>query len=266
VALQTLDGRTGRAEEGQAGAGRPGGSRRLRLGARRARPVDPGGPTPVKVSRATVIDTRPLADEAEAGAWLAGIDLAAEAAAGLAVVNRLIGAHRIAAADPYAHELPRGAAVAVRAGFGEGQDVADGVWTRAVEQASPGAGRRWRSKSALHPEERLAALLSARDRPLACEELALRARADLDLGRPLAAALGTRLALEAALVELGANARASGLEERLAELRALRDDVIAAANSALVGPLAEAQRQTVARALGRIEATLRARTARRMLR
>jgi hypothetical protein len=213
-----------------------------------------------------VIDTRPLAGEAEARAWLGGIDLAAEAAAGLAVVNRLIGAHRIAAADPYAHQLPPEAAVAVRAGFGEGQEVADGGWTRAVEQTSPGAGRRRRTKPALHPEERLAALLSARDQPLACEELTLRARADLDLDRPLAAALGTRLALEAALVELGANARASGLEERLAELRELRDDVIAAANSTLVGPLTEAQRQSVAHALGRIEATLRARMARRTLR
>ncbi len=79
----------------------------------------------------------------------------------------------------------------------------------------------------------------------------------------MAAALGTRLALEAALVELGGDARASGLDERLAELRDLRDDVVAAANAALVGPAAGAHRRTVVHALARIEATLRARTAAR---
>ncbi|MGI8801486.1 MAG: hypothetical protein ACR2KV_04835 [Solirubrobacteraceae bacterium] len=210
-----------------------------------------------------MIDTRPLGGEAEAATWLDRLDLAGEATAALGVLNRLIAAHRIAAADPYAHQLPREAAVAVRAGFGEGQEVADGGWTKAVELPARAAGRR-RTASTPHPEERLAALLAARDRPLACEELALRARLDLDLGRPLAAALGTRLALEAVLVELGANPRATGLEERLAELRELRDDVIAAANSALVGPPAEAHAHSVEAALGRIEATLRARTARRV--
>ncbi len=239
--------------------------RRRRLRGRRPRPVDPGEPTPVRVSRATVIDARPLAGEVAAGAWLERLDVGAEASAALAVLNRLIGAHRIAAADPYAHQLATDAAVAVRAGFGEGEELVRGGWQRAVELAGPGGGGRRRARTALHPEERLAALLAGRERPLACEELALRARLDLDLGRSLATALGTRLALEAALVELGANARATGLEERLGELRELRDDVIAAANSALVGPLAEAQGERVAHALERIEATLRARSARRVL-
>jgi hypothetical protein len=226
------------------------------------RPVEPAAPTPVSVSRATVIDARPLAGAAEADEWLGRIDLANEATAALAVVNRLIGAHRIAAADPFTHQLPPEAAVAVRAGYGEGQEVADGGWRRAVELAGSGGPRRRRARSVARADERLAALLAARDRPLACEELALRARLDLEFERPLAAALGTRLALEAALVELGATARASGLEERLGELRELRDDVIAAANAALVGPAAAGQRDAVAHALGRIEATLRARPTR----
>jgi hypothetical protein len=204
-----------------------------------------------------VIDARPLPGEAEADAWLERIDLAGEATAALVVVNRLIGAHRIAAADPFAHQLPREAAVALRAGYGEGPEVAEGGWRRAVEQ--PAGGRRARAAAGPRGAERLAAVLSGRDRPLACEELALRARLDLDFERPLAAALGTRLALEAALVELGATARASGLDERLGELRELRDDVIAAANATLVGPDTADQREVVAHALGRIEATLRAR-------
>ena len=37
--------------------------------------------------------------------------------------------------------------------------------------------------AALRSEERLAELLGARDRPLLCEELALRARLDLDQDR-----------------------------------------------------------------------------------
>jgi hypothetical protein len=251
VALETL------------GVTRPRGrtrGRQRRLLPRRPRPVEPGGPSPVSVSRATVIDARPLVDDDEAGAWLERLVPVDAATAALAVLNRLVAAYRIAAADPFAHQLPREAAVAVRAGFGDGQEVYEGGWRRAVELV-PTADRRRAAKAALRPDERLAALLGARDRPLACEELALRARLDLDFGRPLAAALGTRLALEAALVELGGNARASGLEERLAELRDLRDDVIAAANAALVGPLAEPHGESVAHALGRIEATLRARSA-----
>jgi hypothetical protein len=211
------------------------------------------------VSRATVIDTHTLAGPDEADAWLARLDAPGEEGRALAVVNRLIGAHRIAAADPYAHELPPGAALAVRAGFGDGPEVAAGSWTRAVELSVSGTGRRRRARTAPDPHERLAGLLAARDRPLASEELALRARLDLDLDRSLAAALETRAALDAALVELAANARGSGLEARLTELRTLRDDVIAAANSALAGPLSPAQRQTVEHALERIEATLRAR-------
>jgi hypothetical protein len=113
----------------------------------------------------------------------------------------------------------------------------------------------------LRPQERLAALLGGRDRALATEELALRARADLDAGRFGAAALEARVALEAALVELAPTLSAPGMSERLEELRELRDGVIAAANAALAAPLTDAQRDTVARALGRVEAALRARTA-----
>ena len=53
------------------------------------------------------------------------------------------------------------------------------------------------------PEERFAALLGGRESPLAAEELVLRARADLDAGRPREAALQARVALEALLAELG---------------------------------------------------------------
>jgi hypothetical protein len=220
----------------------------------------PGG-----ISRVTVIDTRPLGDPAAAAAWFDELDLAAEATGALAVLNRLLGAQRIAAADPHLHQLTTRAAIAVRGGYGEGRALADGGWTQARELAAPGGGGgRHAAGRTLHSDERLAALLAARERPLACEELALRARLDLDFDRAPAAALGTRMALEAALVELGANARASGLEPRLVELRGLLDDVIAAANSALAGgPASERQQATVRHALERIEALVRARAAAR---
>ena len=62
-------------------------------------------------------------------------------------------------------------------------------------------GRRDRS-AALRPQERLAALLGARAAVLLCEELALRARLDLDHGRLALAAVELDSALAAALGEL----------------------------------------------------------------
>jgi hypothetical protein len=51
------------------------------------------------------------------------------------------------------------------------------------------------------------------------------------------------------------------MTQRLDELRELRDDVIAAANTALAAPLSSQQHEKVAHALARIEAALRARAA-----
>jgi hypothetical protein len=228
--------------------------------ARRSRPgVDPA-PASVPTGRATIVDPEPLAVDSAAD-WLHRVDADAEIARALSTLNRVVHAHRIAAADPYVHELAAGQALVIRAGFGAGERVADGRWTEAVELRAPGARQRRRRAVVLRPQERLAALLGARDSALACEELALRARADLDAERLAAAALETRLALEAALVELAPALPAPGMTARLDELRELRDGVIAAANSSLAAPLTEHQRETVAHALGRIEAALRARTA-----
>jgi hypothetical protein len=52
-----------------------------------------------------------------------------------------------------------------------------------------------------------------------------------------------------------------GMAGRLEELRALVPEVAAAASAARAGALDEAGRATVERALGRLEAALRARTA-----
>ena len=101
-------------------------------------------------------------------------------------------------------------------------------------------GRRRRSRI-LAPQARLAALLGGREAALACEELALRARLDLDQGRPREAALQLLVALDAAFAELAADARAGELSGRLEELRGQREPVAAAAQAALSGPLSAAQ-------------------------
>ncbi len=109
------------------------------------------------------------------------------------------------------------------------------------------------------PQERLAALLGGREVALACEELALRARGDLEHGRPREAALQLSVALDAALAEL--EGWREQLGDRLDELAGLRSAVAAAAQAALAGGLDDDTVAAVDAALGRLEAALRARTA-----
>jgi hypothetical protein len=121
------------------------------------------------------------------------VRLAREAAAQL---NRLIHAHRTAAGDPFIADVDPSRAVAVRFGFGTGDDVADGRWRRANEL--PDTERRkliGRDYEALRPQERIAAVLGGRERVGAHEDLIVRARGDLDAGRLGAAALGLNAAL-----------------------------------------------------------------------
>lgn len=199
----------------------------------------------------------PLADEQAAQAWLkrAGED---ELAAGLLVLNRTLLAHRLVAVDPYARPVSRGQALVARIGFGAGELVAEGQWDDARELLLKST--RTRRLKALHPQARLAAILAGRESPLVCEELALRARLDLDHGRDRAAALQVMVALDAAVAELPGEPVGS---DRVDELRALRDPVAAAAQAALEGSLAAEHGEVVASALGRIEAALRARAAAR---
>lgn len=267
--------------------------RRLLPGARRAREAAPEPPpAPVATARATVIEARPVA-LAEAQAWLAEADAQGAAEPALAVLARAVRDFRLASADAAVREPALAQALVVRAGHGSGEQVAQGRWTAARELAPPKPPRRGRAL-ALHPQERLAALLGARSRALACEELALRARHDLDAGQLAEATLQLRAALDAALVELdaeaadatpaagapprgpggpaatgaaGAPARGPGgaapatLAERVEELRARRPLLDPLADAALAGALAPPDAETLAHVLGRLEAALRARVA-----
>jgi hypothetical protein len=237
-----------------------GAPRRALLGGRRARRV-PSEPAaePVTATRATVIDARALTRLDDAERWLDGADLAAHLDRALAVLERVVHLQRIAAADATLPPPSRAHATAARVGFGEGEQVAEGRWRRALAlPAAPGPRRR---DAALRHHERLAALLGGRDVALACETLALRARADLDAGRAREAAFQLDAALGAALAELEPWRGRADLGERIDELAGLRPDVAGAVDRALTGGLDPAQDEAVDHALGRLEAALRARTA-----
>ncbi len=235
--------------------------RRHRAGRRRQRDAEPEpAPTAVATGRATVIDVGTPLHEAQARAWLAG---AGEDAleAGLAVLNRALHCFRVITADPYLQPIGRRQAIVARIGFGAGEEVAEGRWTAAKELAVP-EGRRRRSRI-LAPQARLAALLGSREAVLACEELTLRARSDIEQGRPREAALQLLVALDAALAELAVDPHAAELAGRLDALRHQREPVAAAAQAALSGPLTPADVSAVVLALERVEAALRARAAAR---
>jgi hypothetical protein len=233
--------------------------RRRRIGPQRRHrqaEVEPE-PSPVTTGRATIVDVGDPIDGPDAGSnWLAGAG-EEQLAADLAVLNRALHAFRLVTADPHVQPVSRDQALVARIGFGAGEQVADGLWTDARELL-PKTRRSTRAK-VLQPQARLAAILTGREQVLACEELTLRARLDLDAGRDREAALQVLIALDAALAELAIDPAAPVLRERLDELRAQRDGVALAAQAALGGPLSAADLQGVGFALSRIEAALRAR-------
>jgi hypothetical protein len=205
-----------------------GAAERRRFGGRKPKAVEGGGeePEPVPTVRATLIGAEPLG---EAAAWLDALRRDADAREAelddaLRELNAILRAHRAAAADPYAREIARWQANAVRIGYGSGDQVADGRFEQAYEVPEP-RGRVRRAET-LAPQERLAAILGGSDRALVAEELVLRARLDLDAGRPREAALQARVALEALLAEVPWGS---------AEVAGHRDAVAEAANAALEG-------------------------------
>jgi hypothetical protein len=224
-------------------------------------------PAPAKTTRVTVIDPVSLSAEHQARAWLEDFEHERERGIGeaLALVNRILYLHRLAAADPQLHEVSLAQALALRAGWGEGEQLASGRWEHAVEMAPVSAGRRGgllrrgtrrERASELTHSERLAGLLGAREQPLVCEELALRSQADLDAGRQAHAALELQGALRCALKELRAEER-HDLALRIDELEQLSAGVAEQAQAAAGGEAPD--EEVLAHALARLQAALRAR-------
>ena len=235
--------------------------RSLRPARRRPKAVAAPEQRPVEVTRATVIEVTPLFERDAAEAWLeaaAGERAEETVARALTVLNRAVAGYRVAAADPLLADADPGRALVTRVGYGAGEQVADGEWEAARELPLP----REKRARALVPQQRLAALLSGRDVALACEELTLRARGDLEAGRQREAAMQLHVALEAAVAELESWRGRGDMGDRIDELAALRSDAAAAANAAIQGGLEADAVETVGAALGRLEAALRARAAR----
>lgn len=233
---------------------------------RRPRPSDPAAPpAELPLCRLTVIGaSEPLPDPGAASSWL---ERACEpdavddrAAAALALVNRALHAQAVASGDPRPRELTPAQAVAARIGWGSGEETASGRFTEAREvDVRPRTSTRRRREEELGPQQRVAAVLSGRERPHACETLLPRARVDLDAGREREAALQLRAGLEALLAELPGALVDPAHEEDIGALRTRREAVERAAREALAGDPGQEARETVAEALALAERVLRRR-------
>ena len=201
---------------------------RRALRGRRPRAVTEAEPEPVPTSRATIVRAVPFSSHDEAAAWLESADPDEELTAAVAVLNRALQSHRLAAADPYVTDVSPDRALVARIGYGSGGELADGRFGEAREL--PRASRRRARRSMEAPEERFASLLSGREEALPAEELVLRARADLSAGRLSEAALQARVAIEALLAALPHSPDTEAVA-------AHRDTCASAANAALRGSL-----------------------------
>jgi hypothetical protein len=236
---------------------------------RRRRPKDAEAAAPppeLPLARATAIRAfEPYDSPEEAAAWLARatvseteIDAAVDA--GVALLNDALHAQAIAAADPHVATLSPERAVAVRLGYGSGDQTAEGAFSEAreVDLSAAGSPRRRRQEE-LRPQERVAAILRGRESFAACEPLLLRARADLDAGRRREAALQLEIGLEAMLAELSSAVDDDGHRKDVAALEELKPAVEAAAERALSGELNEESEPSVRQALETAERILRRR-------
>lgn len=182
------------------------GAERARSRLRRGKPValeqEPGA-TPLPLSRLSLVKALPFADEPAAADWLRKVGDDDELAAALAAetaqtANRALLAYRVAAPDAYAADLHPQAAIAVRFGYGSGQEVAEGRWSEAIE-LSEGRRRSLRAQvmDGVGAQERIAAVLGGRDRIRPDESLLVDAERAAREGRPALAVLSLGAALEA---------------------------------------------------------------------
>jgi hypothetical protein len=221
---------------------------------RRSREVEAGAAPPsLPLTRATAVRaSEPFGTDEEAADWLEQASADEEAidgliAEGIGMLNQALHAHSVASGDPHVLTLSPQRAVAVRLGYGSGEEVAGGEFSAAREvgtKAGPATKRQQRTEE-LRPQERLAAVLGGRARLDACETLLLRTRADLDADRNREAALQLRIGLEALLVELRGALSDPGHEEDMAAIEGRRRDVGDLANAALQGDLNAAQLETL---------------------
>lgn len=211
----------------------------------------------VPVTQLTVIEADPI--EGDPATWLEGLRGHEDARQKVLLDGhrravRALAARRVASADPGVPDIPIEGALSVRLGYGIGDALVEGDYAEAIELPLD-SGRQSRA-AALRPQERMAALLGGRSRSLACEELILRARADVDAGRDREATLQLRVGLEALLAEK-ALLGAAGQSDDLAFLDSRRTQTGEAANEALKGRLSAERLAEVTETLSVCERALR---------
>jgi hypothetical protein len=183
----------------------------------RGRPSDPSEVESVPTSRVTVVSAERL-DEQAAERWLEDVSgdperRVAEVRSATLLLNRALHALRAAARDPLIQEVGASRALAIRIGYGTGEQVADGVWTEARQLPPPPRGRR----EDIDPQQRIAAVLGGRESVEPAETLLLRAQLDAEQGRAADAAYGLAAA-EDALSDARAEVR-EDLRQRIGKLR-----------------------------------------------
>ena len=226
---------------------------------RRAKRDEAGEPESLPLTRATVITPLPLGSEEDAQRWLKQTSADAEARGtlrdhALALLNRALHVNAASAGDAHLPAVSPTAAVAIRIGYGDGDQLVAGSWREALEL--PDDFRRRRED--VTPQGRVAAVLGGKDALDACETLIPRARLDLDAGRLREAAFQIRVGLEALLAEIAPGAEA-GQAEDLAALEASKGAIGQAANAALKGELSPEQAESVREAILLSERVLRRR-------
>ncbi len=166
--------------------------------ARRTRPVDPEEEETIPMTRVTVAFPERFSGKREAEGWLEetagdaeGRSTAVRSATLL--LNRALNALRAGARDPLVQDVGATRALAIRIGFGDGDEIAEGRWREARELARPRPGR----LDDVDPQERVAAVLSGRESVHPAETLLERARLDIQQGRLEEARFGLRAAREA---------------------------------------------------------------------
>jgi hypothetical protein len=189
-----------------------------RRGRRRARPVAPGEPEQVPVTRVTVTGVA-LDDPAAGSAWLKEAIGNRERGTrelrdATRIVNRALSALRAEARDPLVQEIGVTSALAIRLGHGTGDELAEGRWTEASQLPPARSGR----LDDVEPQSRVAAVLAGRDEVHPAETLMLRARLDAQHGRDAEARYGLRAA-RAALEEEPGTRR----DQLLRELAAIEE-------------------------------------------
>jgi len=231
---------------------------RRRIGRQRPRDSNPGAEATVPLTSLTVIRPDDLGDPERARAWLAKVRgdqavIDAEIEGALRLVNLAVHAHRAATLDPAIADVAGHAALALRIGFGTGDQLAEGEFEEAFDVP---IGERRRRAEVLRPQERVADVLGGRDTVAACELLLIRARADLDAGRSREAALQLRGALDA----MAAEQETLDAPDQAADFAALaerRDGASAAAAEATRGALSEERLAAVTETLRIAERVLR---------